>query len=173
MSKSKLQFTSAELEQIRELAAEAEAIEQRMNQLERHELKEILQSAAARFAAGEIDLATATLAAAGTASGADWASVASELRHACKSKLRELYLSADPYIRSADSAAVESARESAEALERLERDRHVGLAGLPAESFEPSPALQALRRKHSELLQHTRRSSAPTKTDFSRLLAAI
>lgn len=172
MSKTSL-FTTTELATIRELAAEAEAIEQRMNLLERDELKQILNSSAARFARGEIDLPTAVLAAAGSAAGASWNTCANELRSACKASLRELYHLADPFIRSTDSAAADAAGEAAEALERLERDRHQGLAGLPAESFEPSPALQALRRKHSELLQHTRRSSAPTKTDFSRLIAAL
>ena len=166
-------FSPEEIAAIRAAKSEAAAIIERMNLLQdRRAVKAVLSESANNFASGELDLQSAVLSSLATAAATD--EVISELRGACKTALKAIYLGSRPLIAAADIHRVEGLKNAAAALEKAERETSQNL-GIAAADFEPSPRLDQLRETHRRAIENhavdTQRP--PNAADFARLVAAV
>ncbi len=166
-------FTQPELAAIESAKAEAAAIAGRMDLLQdRRGVKTVLSESSNQFASGELDLQSAILSSLATAAATD--GVITELRGACKARLKTLFLGVQPLIVAADRHRIECLKSAASELEIAERDASRNL-GLRDDDFEPSPRLVQLRETHRRALEdHAMDSRRPANSaDFKRLLDAI
>jgi hypothetical protein len=166
-------FSKIQLDVIHAARAEAEAIAGRMDLLQdRRGVKTVLSESSNQFAAGELDLQSAVLSSLATAATTD--SVITELRGACKARLKTLFLSVQPLIVAGDRHRIECLKSAASELEIAERDASRNL-GIADDDFQPSPRLVQLRETHRRALEdHAMDSRRPANSaDFKRLLDAI
>ena len=166
-------FSKIQLEVIHAARAEAEAIAGRMDLLQdRRTVKQVLSESSNSFASGELDLQSAVLSSLATATATD--EVITELRGACKARLKAIFLRVQPLIVAADLHRIEAIKAAAAELENDERSTSKNL-GIADDDFQPSPRLVQLRETHRRALQdHAMDTRRPANSaDFKRLLDAI
>jgi hypothetical protein len=166
-------FTQPELAAIKSAKAEAQAITGRMDLLQdRRAVKTALSESSNSFASGDLDLQSAVLSSLATAAATD--EIITELRGACKARLKALFLRVQPLIVAADLHRIECLKSAASELETAERETSRNL-GLNGDEFQPSPRLEQLRETHRRALEdHAMDSRRPANSaDFKRLLDAI
>ena len=166
-------FTSEELNEIKAAQAEAAAIQERMDQLhDRRAVKQVLAESSNAFASGELDLQSAVLSSLVGLTATD--SVLTELRGACKLRLKALFLGVQPLIVAGDRHRIEELKIAAAELELAEREASRNL-GIGNDDFQPSPRLEQLRETHRRALENFELGNrrAPNAADFARLITAI
>jgi len=166
-------FSTEELNVIKAAKAEAAAITGRMELLhDRRSVKQVLAESSNNFASGELDLQSAVLSSLVGLNATD--SVVTELRGACKLRLKALFLRVQPLIVAADLHRIEAIKAAASELEHQERETSQNL-GLNGDEFQPSPRLEQLRETHRRAVEdHAMDSRRPANSaDFKRLLDAI
>jgi hypothetical protein len=170
---SPLKLAKTDADRIKKVASEVEEITERMNALhDRRSVKAALAEAPAAYASGKLELGNAILATAAVEAAAD--EVIATLRGACKTKLRELYLTVSSDIKAADQHHVSELAHIASEQENSERAGATEL-GVAPDDFQPSPTLERLRETHRRALENAELDSrrAPNASDFRRLLDAI